>query len=69
MYLPSSTGFVYALNKEWGEILWKFELDHGVPTSLVMKGDYIAFGSSQQYFYAIRKTDGTLAYRFNSGMR
>lgn len=69
MYAASNDGNIYALNKESGRVLWKFELDNGTPTNIVQYGNYLVFGASQQYFYAIFKGDGSLAYRFNSGMR
>lgn len=69
LYLASSDGHIYCLNKESGKITWKFELDSGTPTNLVQYENYLAFGSSQQYFYAIYKGDGSLAYRYNSGLR
>jgi outer membrane protein assembly factor BamB len=69
LYLSSSDGFVYAFNKESGKILWKFELDRGVPTEAVLYGEYLAFGSTQEYFYVLHKGDGSLAYRFDVGLR
>lgn len=69
LYLASSDGHVYALNKDSGKILWKFELDRGVPTDLVLRQNYVAFGGSQEYFYVIHKGDGSLAYRFDAGLR
>lgn len=69
IFTSGTDGYVYSLNKESGKILWKFELDRGVPTGLVFYQNYIAFGSSQQYFYVIHKGDGTLAYRFDAGLR
>lgn len=69
LYLGASSGNIMSINKDTGRIGWKFELDQGTPTNLVQHENYIAFGSSQQYFYAIHKGDGTLAYRFNAGLR
>ncbi len=69
IFTSGTDGYVYALNKESGKINWKFELDRGVPTGLVFYQNYIAFGSSQQYFYVIHKGDGSIAYRFDVGLR
>ena len=69
LYLASSTGQVLSVNKDSGRIAWRFEIDNGTPTSLVLHENFLAFGSSQQYFYAIHKGDGSLAYRFNAGHR
>jgi len=69
LYVAASDGTVVALNRSSGRILWKFELDAGTPTELVLKDNYLAFGSSVQYFYVIHKGDGSLAYRHNVGLR
>ncbi|MEW6055889.1 MAG: PQQ-binding-like beta-propeller repeat protein [Bdellovibrionota bacterium] len=69
LFLASSNGHIYSIDKETGRISWKFELDEGTPTNLVQRGNYLAFGSSRQYFYAIYKGNGTLAYRHNVGLR
>lgn len=69
LYLASSNSHIYQIAKETGRIGWSFELDQGTPTNLLMYQSFLAFGSSQQYFYAIHKGDGTLAYRFNAGLR
>ncbi len=67
IYLPSSDGNVYALTKENGKVLWKFELDSGVPTQLVVTDQYVIFGSSYQYFYALDKNTGRAVYRLHIG--
>ena len=69
LYVGASNGNIYSVDKDTGRQGWKFELDTGTPTSLIQHGPYLAFGSSQQYFYVIHKGDGTLAYRFAVGLR
>lgn len=69
LYLASSNGNVYSVNKENGRVGWKFELDQGTPTAMVQRGNFLAFGGSQGYFYAIHKGDGSLAYRYSVGTR
>lgn len=69
LYMGTSNGRVISINKDTGRIGWTFELDQGTPTNLVLHENYLAFGSSQQYFYAIHSGDGTLAYRYNAGLR
>lgn len=69
LYLASSNGNIFSVNKDTGRIGWKFELDQGTPTSMIQHDDYLAFGSSRQYFYVIRKSNGKLAYRFDAGLR
>ena len=69
LYVPSTFGKVYSIQKETGRIQWSFELDEGTPTSIVSNNNLLAFGSSQQYLYVVNKTDGSLVYRNNIGLR
>jgi outer membrane protein assembly factor BamB len=67
LYLPSSEGSIYSLQKNSGKVLWKFELDHGTPTQLVVTDKYVIAGSSYQYLYVLDKKTGKGLYRFNAG--
>jgi outer membrane protein assembly factor BamB len=58
---------VYALQKSNSKPVWKFELDRGVPTQLVVTPQYVIVGSSFQYLYVIDKMTGKGVYRFNVG--
>ena len=69
IYLASSNGSIYSIIKDSGRLGWKFDLDEGTPTNLVQRENHVAFGSSRQYFYVINKGDGSLAYRYNAGLR
>ena len=69
LYLAASDGRVLSMDKESGKVNWAFELDLGAPTEILMRGTYLVFGSSRQYLYVVRKGDGSLAYRFNAGLR
>jgi outer membrane protein assembly factor BamB len=67
LFLPSSDGWVYSLQKNNAKIQWKFQLDHGVPTQLVITDQYVIVASSYQYLYLIDKVTGKGVYRFNAG--
>jgi outer membrane protein assembly factor BamB len=67
VYLPSSNGTVYALAKANAKVLWQFELDRGVPTSIVLTDRYAIFASSHQYLYVVDKVTGKGLYRYNVG--
>lgn len=69
LYLAASDGRVLSVDRDSGKVNWVFELDQGTPTEILLKGTYLVFGSSRQYLYVIRKGDGSLAYRFNAGLR
>jgi outer membrane protein assembly factor BamB len=66
-YFPSSTGTVSSIDLNSGKVKWKFDLDAGVPTEVLVSGDRLIFGSSTQYIYVLNKGDGKLLYRFNLG--
>lgn len=67
LFFPSSSGFVYALDATTAKPIWKFELDRGVPTEVLLTDRYAVFGSSYQYIYAVDLATGELKYRFNLG--
>ncbi|MGE4233136.1 MAG: PQQ-binding-like beta-propeller repeat protein [Bacteriovoracia bacterium] len=69
LYVASSDGNVYSLAKDSGRIQWKFEVDDGVPTGLLIYENFLAFGSSTQFFYVVHKGNGALSYRYSAGMR
>lgn len=67
LYLPSSSGTIYSLNRLSGKVNWQFELDNGVPTQLSITDRYLIFGSSHQYLYVLDKATGQGLYRWNAG--
>ncbi|RYZ68289.1 MAG: hypothetical protein EOP09_09700, partial [Proteobacteria bacterium] len=67
LYLPSTSGEVFAIDSSTSKVLWKFQLDRGVPTEVLITDQYAIFGSSYQYIYALELATGELKYRFNLG--
>lgn len=67
LYYPSSDGFIYSLVKSNGKQNWKFELDGGVPTEIVIAERYVIVGSSHRYLYILDKSSGRLLSRFDVG--
>ncbi|MBC7690164.1 MAG: PQQ-binding-like beta-propeller repeat protein [Methylotenera sp.] len=67
LFVPSSNGTIYSLQKNNSKVLWQFEMDHGVPTQLVVTDRYVMVGSSSQYLYVLDKETGKGLYRFNVG--
>ena len=65
--LASSDGNIHLIQKQTGKLVWKFQLDGGVPTSVVITQSYLLVGSSYQYLYAIDKKSGELRDRWNAG--
>lgn len=67
IFMPSSEGTIYAVKRSNGQVLWKFELDGGTPTPLVVTKNFVAFGSTHQYFYVLDRESGKALYRYNIG--
>ena len=65
--MPSSNGTVYALARANAKVLWQFELDRGVPTTITLTDRYVIFASSHQYLYVLDKATGKGLYRYNVG--
>ena len=67
VYAPSSSGILYALDAKTGNDLWKFEMDSGIPSDVVVFSHHVIVSSSSEYLYAVDKTNGKLAYRYQVG--
>ena len=67
LYVPTSNGLVYALDAKTGKDKWKFELDQGIATDIVVTGQHVIFASSSEFLYAVEKETGKLVYRFQIG--
>jgi outer membrane protein assembly factor BamB len=67
IFFPSSVGSVYALKKENAKVVWKFDLDRGTPTQIIVTPKYVIVGSSYQYLYVLDKITGKRLYRFHVG--
>lgn len=64
---PSSDGTLYALDRKNGETVWKFEMDQGIPSSVVVVKDHVIVASSSEYLYALDAKTGKLEYRYQIG--
>jgi outer membrane protein assembly factor BamB len=68
IYLSSSSGAVYAIEKNAPKQIWKFELDEGVPSDVVLADNgYLYVASSSHYLYVLNKQTGKALTRFYVG--
>jgi len=67
LYAPSSQGYLHALDPKTGKDLWKFELDHGVPSDVLATDRHVIFSSTHEYLYALERESGRLVYRYQVG--
>ena len=58
LYFGDKKGRFLAFDKNSGERVWEYTLKEGVPTSAIIIGDYIIFGSSHKRLYLLSKEDG-----------
>ena len=58
VYLPAEDGKISAIKKEDGKKVWEYNLEKGVPTSVVIIGNYLLFGSSHDALYLLNKDSG-----------
>ncbi|MGB3082666.1 MAG: PQQ-binding-like beta-propeller repeat protein, partial [Candidatus Omnitrophota bacterium] len=55
VYVGSEDGFLYALDKESGDLKWKFQTGSAVNSSPAVSGDTVYVGSEDGYVYAVQK--------------
>jgi len=66
-YSPSNDPYLYAIDPENGEEIWRFETKKGVYGSPTVDANGILyFGSDDKYFYSLNP-DGTLRWKFITG--
>jgi outer membrane protein assembly factor BamB len=65
-YVPLDDGRIVALSMETGAPLWTGRLPEPA-TALLADADRLFGGSRDNFFYAIREEDGTIAWRWRTG--
>ncbi len=54
--------FIYALNGQTGEILWKYYVDNSIKNTIVVENDLVFAQTAQGTLYAIKTDDGSLKW-------
>ncbi len=62
----SGVGFVYAFNKQTGDLRWRTDGDLGVPSSPAHTDSLIIVITVDDDLLAMHETDGTVVWRFNN---
>lgn len=60
VYIADNRGKIFALDKKSGSVQWEYAIDKGVPTSTVLVGDFLLFGSSHNKLYLLKADSGEL---------
>jgi outer membrane protein assembly factor BamB len=67
LYIGSDSGWLYALDAENGERLWRFRTGGAVRSSPGLAGDLLYFGSNDGNVYAVEAEAGAERWRFETG--
>lgn len=62
LYLPSYDGALYALKRQGGEILWRF--DAGGSKTVSLEGDKLYLPSTDGHVYALQKANAKVLWKF-----
>ena len=66
VYVPMQDSRIIALQVETGEPVWEHRLG-GPPNEILATSDFVYAGSTDNFFYALRARDGTIAWRWPTG--
>ncbi len=72
VYFGANDGAVYCLNKETGNLVWKFTVQKPVPESFrhfstpLVSGNRIFIGSADKNLYCLDASNGTLIFKYAS---
>jgi outer membrane protein assembly factor BamB len=62
LYVPSYDGALYALKRETGDIIWRF--DAGGCKQVIIDGERLYLPSSDGHIYALRKSNAQVLWKF-----
>jgi len=67
LYFGSTNQVVYCLNKDSGQVYWKYQMHDGVPTQPVLANSIVFVGSSDSDLLALDSRSGELVGSFRPG--
>ncbi|MDO5972526.1 PQQ-binding-like beta-propeller repeat protein [Flavivirga aquimarina] len=67
VYFGSSDGYIYALNKQNGNLIWKYKTDGAIVSSPEISNTSLYISSRDRNLYAINIKDGSLNWKFKMG--
>jgi len=67
VYIGSLDNCIYCLNKDTGDLIWKFNTGSSVLSSPAISGNYLYIGSDYGYLYCLNKDTGELIWKFKEG--
>jgi outer membrane protein assembly factor BamB len=66
-FIPAVDGYMYGLNADNGNIIWRFRADKSVCSEPLVIGAYVFFGSWDGFFYKFDKKTGKLIWKYKGG--
>src|ERR1035438_4758976 len=67
IYIGSTGGFLYAVDRAAGTEKWKFETKSRIVSSPAVAGGLVYFGAYDSNFYAVDAATGKLKWKFQTG--
>lgn len=64
IYFGSSDGFIYALNKQEGNLIWKYKTNGAIVSAPIILGSSLFISSRDNYLYALNIKNGSLNWKF-----
>jgi outer membrane protein assembly factor BamB/HEAT repeat protein len=66
VWLSSAGGFLYALNRHTGKLIWQFYAGGAIKSSVTYWNNRIYFGSRGHHLYCVNATTGKLLWKFRT---
>lgn len=67
LYVGCTDSYIYALNAENGNLLWKFKTNGPIESSVFVSGTTVFVGSDDDSFYALNAATGELKWKYATG--
>ena len=67
IYFGSGDGYLYCLDENSGNLLWKFKAEGSITSSPSISNNRIYFASKDGFLYCIKTDNGNLIWKFNLG--
>jgi len=72
VYFGANDGSIYCLDKQTGNLIWKYTVENPVPESFrhfstpLVSGNHVFIGSADKYLYCLDAASGKLRFKFAS---
>ncbi|MFH1008362.1 MAG: PQQ-binding-like beta-propeller repeat protein [Candidatus Latescibacterota bacterium] len=67
VYVGSTGGAVFRLDRTSGEVVWRFDLEGGIYGGCALDQTHVYFGATDRKLYALNRADGQQVWCFETG--